>query len=236
MNHLALAVLFCLVTPPVTTMRKFRYRHGRQQDPLLISGSVLQERLAQTQPGVVILGAGISISKKNNKKKKMKNIQSLDTGYLAPVIRKSLDTDNLPEKLIDNTLNINSYSTADDNNVKLGDGSSISNKNRMKKKDKDIQSLNRFELAPLNSVEKESKNDDSLDNSGRLGLISYRPDGSDSKMDPVAGDQEGGIIPGWCDPATELGGWLNYHPIRIWCSSRGFINHGLYGGHVVTKM
>merc|ERR1712156_643343 len=42
--------------------------------------------------------------------------------------------------------------------------------------------------------------------------------------DPAADDAaaaEGEDIPDWCNPATEMGAWLNYASIRTICSERG---------------
>ena len=41
---------------------------------------------------------------------------------------------------------------------------------------------------------------------------------------------EGEDIPDWCNPATEMGAWLNYASIRTICSERGATDFGPYGG------
>merc|ERR1711992_491325 len=41
---------------------------------------------------------------------------------------------------------------------------------------------------------------------------------------------EGEDIPDWCNPATEMGAWLNYATIRTICSERGATDFGPYGG------
>ena len=44
---------------------------------------------------------------------------------------------------------------------------------------------------------------------------------------------EGEDIPDWCNPATEMGAWLNYATIRTICSERGATDFGPYGGQLV---
>ena len=37
-------------------------------------------------------------------------------------------------------------------------------------------------------------------------------------------------IPAWCNPAVEMGGWLNFGKIRTICADLGYTEFGPYGG------
>merc|ERR1712172_293626 len=48
--------------------------------------------------------------------------------------------------------------------------------------------------------------------------------------DEAVEGEEAAEVPAWCDPATEMGAWLNYASIRTICGERGFTDFGPYGG------
>ena len=54
---------------------------------------------------------------------------------------------------------------------------------------------------------------------------------SDGALDEMmAKDANGDGVPDWCNPVTEMGAWLNFRKMRLWCAENGWTDFGPYGG------
>ena len=63
---------------------------------------------------------------------------------------------------------------------------------------------------------------------GRTGDGLDAPPAPDAEAGGEGG--EGSDVPAWCDPAVEMGAWMNFDKIRKWCADNGFTDFGPYGG------
>ena len=54
--------------------------------------------------------------------------------------------------------------------------------------------------------------------------------GDDALDEMMARDENGDGVPDWCNPVTEMGAWLNFRKMRLWCAENGWTDFGPYGG------
>ena len=54
--------------------------------------------------------------------------------------------------------------------------------------------------------------------------------GDDALDEIMAKDANGDGVPDWCNPVTEMGAWLNFRKMRLWCAENGWTDFGPYGG------